>query len=125
MHKAHKKRRALGFRALSLGAPRKDIVMPSDSAYSIVSYTSISSKARSWSIPMYVLEPDYPEYLAPSDDDIPVKDQPLHADASPTALSPGYVADSDLEEDPEEDPIDYTTNADDEEEEEESSEDDD
>ncbi|GKB31182.1 hypothetical protein Tco_0870583 [Tanacetum coccineum] len=26
MHKAHKKRRALGFRALSLGAPRKDIL---------------------------------------------------------------------------------------------------
>ncbi|GJZ15149.1 hypothetical protein Tco_0550826, partial [Tanacetum coccineum] len=40
---------------------------------------------------------------------------PLLANASPTALSPGYVADSDpeedsdedLEEDPEEDPVDY------------------
>ncbi|GKA36364.1 putative reverse transcriptase domain-containing protein [Tanacetum coccineum] len=76
-------------------------------------------------IPVYVLEPDYPEYLAPLDDDILVKDQPLHVDASPAALSPGYVADSDLEEDPKEDPIDYTANADDDEEEEESFEDDD
>ncbi|GKE52568.1 hypothetical protein Tco_1487724, partial [Tanacetum coccineum] len=40
----------------------------------------------------------------------PMKDQPLPADASPTALSPGYIADSNLEEDeedPEEDPADY------------------
>ncbi|GKG52136.1 hypothetical protein Tco_0547011, partial [Tanacetum coccineum] len=26
-------------------------------------------------VPMYVLEPVYPEYLVPSDDDIPVEDQ--------------------------------------------------
>ncbi|GJU23458.1 hypothetical protein Tco_1156800 [Tanacetum coccineum] len=40
----------------------------------------------------------------------PMKDQPLSADASPTALSPGYIADSDPEEDkedPEEDPADH------------------
>ncbi|GJR95822.1 reverse transcriptase domain-containing protein [Tanacetum coccineum] len=39
-----------------------------------------------------------------------MEDQPLPADASPTALSPGYIADSDPEkdeEDPEEDPADY------------------
>ncbi|GKD13716.1 hypothetical protein Tco_1198123, partial [Tanacetum coccineum] len=34
----------------------------------------------------------------------PLEDQPLPANASPTALSPSYVADSDLDEDPEEDP---------------------
>ncbi|GJW03224.1 hypothetical protein Tco_1562080 [Tanacetum coccineum] len=50
-------------------------------------------------IPVYVLEPNYPEYLALSDDDIP--------------------------EDPEEDPIDYVVDADDDDEEEESFEDDD
>ncbi|GKE21353.1 hypothetical protein Tco_1432865 [Tanacetum coccineum] len=59
----------------------------------------------------YVPEPDYPEYLVPSDAEAPLEDQPLPADASPTALSPGYVADSDpdkdLEEDPEEDHADY------------------
>ncbi|GJR50719.1 hypothetical protein Tco_1401240 [Tanacetum coccineum] len=107
--------------------------MSSDSSHSIVSYTSVSSEARSWSIPTvdpyeevarqaleqassplspaYVTEPVYPEYLAPSDDDIPVEYQPLPADASPTALSPGYVVDSHSEEDPEEDleedPTDY------------------
>ncbi|GKC84625.1 hypothetical protein Tco_1140342 [Tanacetum coccineum] len=55
----------------------------------------------------YVPEPEYPEYLAPSDAEAPLEDQPLPIDASPTALSPGYVADSDLEEDPEEDHADY------------------
>ncbi|GKC99154.1 hypothetical protein Tco_1169429 [Tanacetum coccineum] len=43
----------------------------------------------------------------------PIEDQPLHVDASPTALSLGYITDSDLEEDeedPEEDPADYPAN---------------
>ncbi|GJT05020.1 putative reverse transcriptase domain-containing protein [Tanacetum coccineum] len=42
-----------------------------------------------------------------------MKDQPLSADASPTALSPGYIANLNLEEDeedPEEDPADYPAN---------------
>nr|GEV40953.1 hypothetical protein [Tanacetum cinerariifolium] len=41
-----------------------------------------------------------------------MKDQHLHTDASPTALSPGYIADFNLEEDdedPEEDHADYPT----------------
>nr|GFA14630.1 hypothetical protein [Tanacetum cinerariifolium] len=54
----------------------------------------------------YVLEPEYPKYLAPFDDEAPLKDQPLPADASPIAASPDYVADSDSEEDLEEDPED-------------------
>ncbi|GJW54187.1 hypothetical protein Tco_0098272, partial [Tanacetum coccineum] len=40
----------------------------------------------------------------------PIEDQPLPVDASPTALSPGYIADFDPEEDeedPEEDPTDH------------------
>nr|GFD48285.1 hypothetical protein [Tanacetum cinerariifolium] len=40
----------------------------------------------------------------------PIKDQPLPADASPTALSPNYVVDSDPkkdEKDPKEDPTDF------------------
>ncbi|GKE08896.1 hypothetical protein Tco_1412447, partial [Tanacetum coccineum] len=68
----------------------------------------------------------YPEYVAPSDDEIPVEDQPLPTDASPTALSPGYVVDTDLEEDPEEDPEeDLKEPSKDDDEEEESSEDED
>ncbi|GKB21987.1 hypothetical protein Tco_0855910, partial [Tanacetum coccineum] len=51
----------------------------------------------------YVPEPEYPEYLVPSEDKAPMEDQPLPDDASPAALSPGYVPDSDPEEDPEED----------------------
>nr|GEV50662.1 reverse transcriptase domain-containing protein [Tanacetum cinerariifolium] len=46
-----------------------------------------------------------------------MEDQPLPADASPTALSPGYVVDSDLEKDekdPKEDPTDRGDNDDDE-----------
>ncbi|GJR36702.1 hypothetical protein Tco_1212386 [Tanacetum coccineum] len=51
--------------------------------------------------PDYVPEPEYPEYLVPSYVEVPIEDQP--DDASPTALSPGYVAYSDPEEDPEDD----------------------
>ncbi|GKA63035.1 hypothetical protein Tco_0762554 [Tanacetum coccineum] len=57
-------------------------------------------------LPEYVHELVYPKYLAPSDDDIPVEYQPLPANASPTALSPGYIADSNPKEDPKEDPDD-------------------
>nr|GEX40739.1 hypothetical protein [Tanacetum cinerariifolium] len=57
----------------------------------------------------YVPEPEYPEYLAPSDDEAPLEDQPLPAVASPIAASPDYVADSDPEEDPEDDQADYPT----------------
>ncbi|GJY85616.1 hypothetical protein Tco_0499642, partial [Tanacetum coccineum] len=52
---------------------------------------------------LYIPEPEYPKYLVPSNDEAPMEDQPLPIDASLVALSPGYVADSDPEEDPEED----------------------
>ncbi|GJY68411.1 hypothetical protein Tco_0471393 [Tanacetum coccineum] len=55
-------------------------------------------------VPVYVPEPEHPEYHAPSDDDIQVEDQPYADNASPTAESPGYIADS---ESMEEDSIDY------------------
>nr|GEX70780.1 putative reverse transcriptase domain-containing protein [Tanacetum cinerariifolium] len=54
----------------------------------------------------YVPEPEYPEYPTPFDDEAPLEDQPLPADASPTTASPGYVADSDPDKDPNEDPED-------------------
>ncbi|GJW88292.1 hypothetical protein Tco_0163632 [Tanacetum coccineum] len=68
---------------------------------------------------VYVSKPDYPEYLAPSDDDIPVEDQPL---------SPGYITDYDPEEDeedPGEDLADYPTDGRDNDDDDESSGDDD
>ncbi|GJV76726.1 hypothetical protein Tco_1508310 [Tanacetum coccineum] len=55
-------------------------------------------------VPVYVLEPEHLEYHAPSDDDIQVEDQPYADDASPTAVSPGHIADS---ESMEEDSINY------------------
>nr|GEW48685.1 reverse transcriptase domain-containing protein [Tanacetum cinerariifolium] len=61
----------------------------------------------------YVPESEYPKYLVPSNAEEPLEDQPLPADASPTAASPGYVADydsdKDSEEDPEDDHVDYPT----------------
>ncbi|GJX66099.1 hypothetical protein Tco_0300442 [Tanacetum coccineum] len=59
-------------------------------------------------VPVYVPEPEHPEYHTSSDDDIQVEDQPYADDASPTVESPGYIADSDsMEEDTDEDSIDY------------------
>nr|GFB35247.1 hypothetical protein [Tanacetum cinerariifolium] len=58
----------------------------------------------------------------------PIEDQPLPADASPTALSPGYIVDSDLEEDeedPKEDPADYPADGGDNDDDESSDDDDD
>nr|GEW17841.1 hypothetical protein [Tanacetum cinerariifolium] len=60
--------------------------------------------------PNYVPKTDYPEYLAPSDAKAPMEDQPLPDDTSHTTLSLGYVADSDSEEDPKEDRVDYPSN---------------
>ncbi|GJS14298.1 hypothetical protein Tco_0408770 [Tanacetum coccineum] len=67
-----------------------------------------------------------------SDEVFPVEKQPLPAAVSPTANSPGYIADSDPEkdeddpeEDPEEDPIDYPADGgDDDDDDDESSDDD-
>ncbi|GJU38939.1 hypothetical protein Tco_1191896 [Tanacetum coccineum] len=74
----------------------------SSSSHATVTYTSVSfdTDLPSWGIPLMetyesesdaplsqVHAPEYPEYLAPSEDDIPVEDQPLPA--SPIALSPG------------------------------------
>ncbi|GJS50530.1 hypothetical protein Tco_0623892 [Tanacetum coccineum] len=53
--------------------------------------------------PDFVPEPVYPEFIPPEDEILPAEEQPLPAAASPTAQSPDYVSESDLEEDPEED----------------------
>ncbi|GKE73058.1 hypothetical protein Tco_1535099 [Tanacetum coccineum] len=59
-------------------------------------------------LPVYVPEPENLEYHVPSDDDIQAEDQPFADDASPTAESPGYTADSDsIEDDTDTDFIDY------------------
>ncbi|GJY38937.1 hypothetical protein Tco_0425301 [Tanacetum coccineum] len=67
----------------------------------------------------FVPEPMYPEYMPQEDEILLAEEQPLPA-ASPTTNSPGYVPESDLEEepeeddeDPEEDPTDYPADRDD------------
>nr|GEW24116.1 hypothetical protein [Tanacetum cinerariifolium] len=49
--------------------------------------------------PDYVPGPEYHEYLVPSDEEVPIEDQPYVVADSPIALSPGYIVESDLEED--------------------------
>nr|GEV89443.1 retrovirus-related Pol polyprotein from transposon TNT 1-94 [Tanacetum cinerariifolium] len=65
-------------------------------------------------VPVYVLELEYPKYLEPPADDIVAKDQPHANDVVPMALSPGYIADLDpeneLEKDPEEEENDDYAN---------------
>ncbi|GKA18944.1 putative reverse transcriptase domain-containing protein [Tanacetum coccineum] len=52
--------------------------------------------------PDYIPEPIYPEYIPLEDDhEFPAEEQPLPPVDSPIAKSPGYVTESDLEEDPE------------------------
>nr|GEW54463.1 hypothetical protein [Tanacetum cinerariifolium] len=74
--------------------------------------------------PDYVSGPEYPEYLAPADDEIVVEDQAYADYASPVALSPGYVADSDPEEDSEYGPVDYPADGSDDDDDDDSSDDD-
>nr|GEV06213.1 hypothetical protein [Tanacetum cinerariifolium] len=59
--------------------------------------------------PDYVPGTEYPEYLAPSDKEVSIKDQPYAVVDSPIALSSGYIANSDLEEDSKDGPVDYPT----------------
>nr|GEW43045.1 hypothetical protein [Tanacetum cinerariifolium] len=74
----------------------------------------------------------YNEYIPPKDDVFPAEEQPLPDAASPTAESPGYIPESDPnedpkevdDEDPEEDPADYPADHDDDEKEEDPSRDD-
>ncbi|GJW50697.1 retrovirus-related pol polyprotein from transposon TNT 1-94 [Tanacetum coccineum] len=88
------------------------------SSNSTVTYTSISSKDTPLVSqdederkpmflqphdPDYVLEPMYPEYIPLEDEHVfSAEEQPLPPVVSPTADSPGYVAESDPKEDPEE-----------------------
>nr|GEV20155.1 retrovirus-related Pol polyprotein from transposon TNT 1-94 [Tanacetum cinerariifolium] len=63
------------------------------------------------------MEPVYLKFMPPEDNILPAEEQPLPAAISPTANLPGYIHESDLEEDP----ANYPTDRYDDEEEEESS----
>ncbi|GJT50236.1 hypothetical protein Tco_0976393 [Tanacetum coccineum] len=107
---------------LFLGEQRKRVESKSavmSSSNSTVTYTSISSKDVPFWVPQdederepmflqphdpdYVPEPMYPEYIPLEDEHVFLaEEQPLPPVVSPTADSPGYVAESDPKEDPEE-----------------------
>ncbi|GKE64152.1 hypothetical protein Tco_1518313, partial [Tanacetum coccineum] len=89
--------------------------------------TVMSSNSASSEAPLspdYVPGPEYPEYLALSDEEVPVEDQPYVVADSPIALSPGYVADLDPEEDSEDGLVDYLANEGDDDDDESSNDDD-
>ncbi|GJV67297.1 hypothetical protein Tco_1482806, partial [Tanacetum coccineum] len=92
-------------------------VMSSDSASSEVTYTSISSHGDplAWAVDFFKLQE--PEAAPASPDYVPGPEEPEQAPLSPDypyvvadspiTLSPGYVADSDPEEDSEDGPVDH------------------
>ncbi|GJW77542.1 hypothetical protein Tco_0139224 [Tanacetum coccineum] len=94
--------------------PSPKLQLSSPSAPSAPSKTPSTKDTSSSSIDYIPKSPTSSTSLSPnaSDEELEelMKDQPLSADASPTALSPGYIADSNPEEDkedPEEDPADH------------------
>nr|GEV68607.1 hypothetical protein [Tanacetum cinerariifolium] len=89
------------------------------------SAASIGGTTRVPLSPDYVPCPEYPEYLVPADDKIFVEDQPYADYASPIALSLGYVADSDPEEDSDDGLVDYPADGGDDDDDDDSSDDDD
>ncbi|GJV32193.1 putative reverse transcriptase domain-containing protein [Tanacetum coccineum] len=88
----------------------------SDSEDSTVTYTTVSSPFEDLSdigslgfdgLPMMLEDPYWWRFIPSEDEVFPAEEQPLHAVVSPTTDSPGYIVDSNPEEDPEEDPTDY------------------
>ncbi|GJY15672.1 putative reverse transcriptase domain-containing protein [Tanacetum coccineum] len=109
------------FKDLSdIGSPGVDglPIMPEDS------YSYVEAAMQEPPSPKFVPEPVYPEFMPPEDEAFLVEEQPLPAVVSPTADSPGHMADSDPEEDPEEDLTDYPVDGGDNDDDDESSEDD-
>ncbi|GJQ97736.1 hypothetical protein Tco_0008875 [Tanacetum coccineum] len=102
----------------NIGSPRVDgpPVMPEDPyAYVVAAFqvppspdyvTGLEEPEHAPPLPIYVPyvpKPVFPEVMPPEDEVFPAEEQPLPAALSPTANSPGYIADSD----PKEDPTDY------------------
>nr|GEW94247.1 hypothetical protein [Tanacetum cinerariifolium] len=80
----------------------------SDSEDSTVTYTTVSSP--------YEGRSGDPEYIPPEDEVFPAEEQPLPVAASPTTDSPGYIPESDPDEDPKDDDDEDPKDDDDEEE---------
>ncbi|GKD85637.1 hypothetical protein Tco_1356791 [Tanacetum coccineum] len=81
----------------------KSLVM--SSASSAVTYTSVYTDSEPGRV-LWVADEEIFDGVT-SEDEAPMEDQPLPDDASPVALSPSYVPDSDPEENFEEEHADY------------------
>nr|GEV80280.1 hypothetical protein [Tanacetum cinerariifolium] len=94
-----------------IGSPRVDgpPMMPEDPyAYVVAAFQAPPSPdyvpgLEHPPLPEFVPEPIYPKFMPPEDEVFPAEEQPLPIAISPTAESPGYIADSN----PKEDPADY------------------
>nr|GEV22938.1 hypothetical protein [Tanacetum cinerariifolium] len=58
-------------------------------------------------VPEFAPEPIYLKFMSAEDDMLPAEEEPLPTTASPTTESPGYIDESNLDEDPKEDLFDY------------------
>ncbi|GJY97437.1 hypothetical protein Tco_0514347 [Tanacetum coccineum] len=93
-----------------IGSPGVDgpLVIPEDPyAYVVAAFQALPSPdyvsgPEYPPSPDFVLEPVYPKFMPPEDEVLPTEEKPLPAAASPTPDSPGYVPESDPEEDLEE-----------------------
>ncbi|GJX72455.1 hypothetical protein Tco_0309626 [Tanacetum coccineum] len=93
------------------GAPILFVKKKDGSFWMCIDYRELNKLTVKNRYPLLRID-DLFDQLQASDEELEelMKDQPLSADASPTALSPGYIADSNPEEDkedPEEDPADH------------------
>nr|GEW02668.1 hypothetical protein [Tanacetum cinerariifolium] len=76
-------------------------------------------------LPEFVPEPVYSEFMPLEDEILLAEEQPLPTAYTPIVDSLGYIPESDLEEDPKEDPTDYPTNEEDDDDDDDGSSDDD
>ncbi|GKA60120.1 hypothetical protein Tco_0759433 [Tanacetum coccineum] len=91
----------------SLGVDRPHVIPEDPYAYVVVAFQAppsldYVSGPEYPSLPEFVSEPVYWEFMPLEDEILPVEEQPLPTAVSPIADSPGYVPESDPEEDPEE-----------------------
>nr|GEZ38707.1 hypothetical protein [Tanacetum cinerariifolium] len=83
-------------------------------------YAYVKAAMPEQPLPDFIPQSVYLEFVPPEDDVLQVEDQSLPTAVSPTLDSPGYITESDLEEeddeDPKDDPVNYPTDRDDDEE---------
>ncbi|GKA09603.1 hypothetical protein Tco_0688934 [Tanacetum coccineum] len=113
-----------GYDRLPMHPPYPDYVPSPEHLLSPVYVLHVLEPKQAPTLPDFLPEPVYPEFMPLEDDVLLTKDQPLLVVVSLTADSPGYITEFDPkedpvedDEDPEDDPANYPTDRDDDEEE--------